>query len=457
MSPVKSYSQEQTTSGSVENVMSDTSTRLTQQISQLPKNDDISRFPIPNGTILFYPGRKYNLYKVSILEHDLVSSKVKYLQWGPNYNEWVCSKSIWAYSQFTQLLSTVKKIPKDLSARIDELVRSATLGSGSSGPSDNPSKLPDLKTICSKNIPTIRYMPVKFRIPWYGIITSIIEDCISNADCVENWRKFFAVSKCVSRASNRGGKKHKQQQENSMMNRFERWRSGEYAALWYEAASIKQAKNKSNSRMEALAFRAKTRCLRGQFGRAAKILSSEGTAPDNRKTLIELKKLHPEENEILEPLEEYSCEAYQFDEGKVFLQLQSSKFTAAGPFKMYPEHLLHAINCSISDQSKRAMNSLTKLVNLASRGQIPSFVALAFCSATLTALNKKKTGIRPIAVVEVIRLLFAKCIAKEAAIEAVELFGSKQLGVAVKGGAESSHLLGSTKVLMPSIMSFASF
>ena len=92
---------------------------------------------------------------------------------------------------------------------------------------------------------------------------------------------------------------------------------------------------------------------------------------------------------------------------------------------------------------------------------------------------------------EVIRRLVAKCIAKEAAIEAVKLFGSKLLGVAVKGGAESvvhatkitfekmkivkrggilqidfrsafnsvkrSHLLGSTKVLTPSIISFASF
>ena len=137
------------------------------------------------------------------------------------------------------------------------------------------------------------------------------------------------------------------------------------------------------------------------------------------------------------------------------------------------------------------MNSLTNLVNLASRGQLPSFVAPAFCSATLTALNKKKTGIRPIAVGDVIRRLVAKCIAKEAAIEAFELFGSKQLGVVVKGGAESivhatkitfkrmksvksggilqidfrnainavkhSHLLGSTKVLMPSIISLASF
>ena len=112
---------------------------------------------------------------------------------------------------------------------------------------------------------------------------------------------------------------------------------------------------------------------------------------------------------------------------------------------MYPEHIPQAINCFISDQSKRATYSLTKLVNLASRGQLPSFVAPAFCSATLTALNKKKTGSRPIAVGEVIRRLVAKCIAKEAAIEAVELFGAEQLGVAVRGGAES--IVHATKII----------
>ena len=158
--------------------MSDTSTGLEQQISELTINDDICRFLIPVGTIFFYPDRKDNLYKASILEQNLVRSKVRYLQLGPNCDEWVCSKSIWAYSQFTQFLSTVKKIPRDLSALIDELVQSATQGSGSSGPSDNPSKLPDLKTFCSKNIPTIRDIPVKFRMPWSRIITSIIEDCI---------------------------------------------------------------------------------------------------------------------------------------------------------------------------------------------------------------------------------------------------------------------------------------
>ena len=76
---------------------------------------------------------------------------------------------------------------------------------------------------------------------------------------------------------------------------------------------------------------------------------------------------------------------------------------------------------------------LTKLDNLACKGQIPNFMAPAFYSATLTAL--KTNGIRLIALGEVICHLVAKCIAKEAAYEAVELFPAKQLGVAVRGGA----------------------
>ena len=86
---------------------------------------------------------------------------------------------------------------------------------------------------------------------------------------------------------------------------------------------------------------------------------------------------------------------------------------------------------------KRAITSLTKFVNLASSGQLPEFVAPILCNATLTALKKLKGGVRPIAVGEVIRLLIAKCIAREAKSEAADLFNIKELGVAVKGGAEA--------------------
>ena len=179
-------------------------------------------------------------------------------------------------------------------------------------------------------------------------------------------------------------------------------------------------------------------CIQGQFGRAAKILSSDGVAPDNKETLKQLMNLHPAEEVPPRVTDDYSSYAYQLDEASVFKQLQSfSNFTAARSSKMYPEHLLHAVTCAVPDQSKKSITSITKLVNLASRGQLPSFVAPTFCSASLTALKKTKGGVRPIAVGEVLRRLIAKCIVQEASSDAVELFSSRQLGVAVKCGAES--------------------
>ena len=108
---------------------------------------------------------------------------------------------------------------------------------------------------------------------------------------------------------------------------------------------------------------------------------------------------------------------------------------------MYPEHLLHAVKCGAPDHSKRAITSLKKCVTLASRGQLPEFVAPILCIATLTALKKLKDEVRPIAVGEVIRRLIAKCIASEVNSEAVDLFNTKQMVVAVKGVDEGIVLV----------------
>ena len=120
--------------------------------------------------------------------------------------------------------------------------------------------------------------------------------------------------------------------------------------------------------IEALAARAKALCLQGQFGRAAKTLSSDGVAPDYIQTFRELKTLHPLEEEPRLSFQDYSSQAHQFDEPTVFGQKEAfPNFSAARPSKMYPERILHAVNCAASDQSKQAITSITKLVNLASR------------------------------------------------------------------------------------------
>ena len=80
-----------------------------------------------------------------------------------------------------------------------------------------------------------------------------------------------------------------------MLSRFERSKNSDYAGLWLEAASMKQAKKINHYSMKLLAGRAKSFCLRGQFGRASKILFSDGLAPDNKQKVKELMNLHPAE------------------------------------------------------------------------------------------------------------------------------------------------------------------
>ena len=102
-----------------------------------------------------------------------------------------------------------------------------------------------------------------------------------------------------------------------------------------------------------------------------------------------------------------------------------------------PEHLLHAVNCTTTDQTKKAITGKTKLVHFASRGQLHVTMAPVFCIASLIFLKKLKEAIRPIAVGEVLRGLIAKGIAKQTQSELRKLFLSKQHGVGVTGGAES--------------------
>ena len=167
------------------------------------------------------------------------------------------------------------------------------------------------------------------------------------------------------------------------------------------------------------------------------------------QTFRGLKTLHPLEEKPRLRFQDYSSQAHKFGEPTVFGQIEAFPiFSAVGPSKMYPEHLLHAVNCAASDQPKQAITGITKLVNFASRGQLPVSVAPLFCSASLTALKKLKGGVRPIAGGKVLRRWVAKCIAKQTQTESAKLFSSKQLGVGVKCGAKStkhSHLYYSNK------------
>ena len=219
----------------------------------------------------------------------------------------------------------------------------------------------------------------------------MIIDCIEDPNTEVNWKKLFGLSKCILRASIRGGRKHRRNIDQRFLVGNNRW----------NAACLKQSKRSSYTSSKDIIKRAKILCFQGQYGRAENVLAPDGFAPVNKATLDGLKKLHPTEGKPI-VVQIFSSQAYHFSEEKVSEQFNSfSGFTAAGPSKMFPEHLLHDVQCTASDQSQIVLRIMTKLVNIRCRGELPEFFSQALCSASLSALLKKKGGIRSIAVGEV--------------------------------------------------------
>ena len=352
------------------------SSGLTQQMSNLTIEN---KFHISPGSILFIPDTADKVYKIQVLEHLLEEPKVRYIGWGPDYDSLINSESIWSYWCFKKPSSKLKRISKELSDQADDMLINAEIapyvdealaGLNSERIRTN-GNLPDRKTLLHTKVPTIRYVPINVRYKWSEIFSDVIADCIEDPNTELIWRKLFGLSKCILRASNRRGQKHRRNNDQRFLERIKRWNSGEFAGLWNEACSVKQSKRSNDTSSEDIIKRAKNLSFQGQYGRAAKVLTSDGFAPLNKATLDSVKKLHPTKRTPI-VVQSFSSQAYQSSEENVSEQLNSfSRFTAAGPSKMFPEHLLHAVQCTASDQSQIALRVLTKLVNISCRGELP--------------------------------------------------------------------------------------
>ena len=147
---------------------------LTQSMSNLTVDNSDPRFQVSVDI----------LFQINVTGHKNNKTKISYSSLGPQFDEWVCSRSVWAYAQSSSFLSNTRKIPRDIAARFDKIVLTGetetSLGSPEVSPGAsniNPIGLPDLETICKKQIPTLRYIPVKFRFSWPDVLTKIIEGC----------------------------------------------------------------------------------------------------------------------------------------------------------------------------------------------------------------------------------------------------------------------------------------
>ena len=160
-----------------------------------------------------------------------------------------------------------------------------------------------------------------------------------------------------------------------------------------------------------------SRCNDGDIFSTLRILTSEDTmAPHNVETVAALRSKHPSAPtgpELPEPTFNPDFQPLSVDSESILNTVKSMKSgSGAGMDGVRPFHLQQMLGADTAEQGRRLLSALTSLTNLVLQGGVPDFARDAFYGASLIALAKKGSGIRPIAVGSVYRRLASKICAR---------------------------------------------
>ena len=196
--------------------------------------------------------------------------------------------------------------------------------------------------------------------------------------------------------------------------------------------------------LHSLATRVSTKLEEGDFRGAVRLACSEdAVAEHNDATIAALRAKHPaphpDTNFPLPPKENEPQPPIAVTEQDVARAVLSfPRGSAGGPDGLLPQHLKDLISNSARAGGKKLLAALTAFTNLVLSGITPVQVRPLFFGATLTALNKKDGGLRPIAVGCTLRRMVAK-VASRAVLERMgSLLAPLQLGFGTSLGAEAA-------------------
>lgn len=181
----------------------------------------------------------------------------------------------------------------------------------------------------------------------------------------------------------------------------------------------------------------------GDIKGAVRLLaSSEDIAPQDDNTFAALQQKHPPVPVDLSlpasPDGDYPTPTMASAEDIRRALASFRPGSAGGPDGLRPSHLSALISRKSAEAGARLLTSLTELVNLVLRGEVPEFARNVFYGATLCALGKKDGGIRPIAVGSTFRRLATKVGARPLAVGIGDHLRPVQLGFSSRGGCEAA-------------------
>jgi hypothetical protein len=308
--------------------------------------------------------------------------------------------------------------------------------------------LPSLQQAHSTFIPTLKHIP---RAAWGEFAreqAKVWHNLVADPGDESLWVLEAIMSRCILPACRGPRVADAYSQGRLVKERLRRWRAGEYRELWEEAVTLTKRQPKARrqrggqdpeerSQEQRNAERARVLAQEGEYTRSLQALTSAGMATQSAATNTEMRAKHPAASSELGDLPTTDAAPLSFTQQDVMKAVgKFRRGSAPGPSGLRPEHLKCALKAA-PNRGDRALEGLTKLLNIMVAGAVPESVAPFLCGARLHAALKKDGGIRPIAVGNLLRRLVAKLAARALADRAATLLSPNQLGVGVRGGCEA--------------------
>ena len=217
--------------------------------------------------------------------------------------------------------------------------------------------------------------------------------------------------------------------------------------LWEEAMkstrtppqSRKKAGDNIPSQEERNAARATRLAQQGEYTRAIQSLVSTGLAQHTQHNAREMQAKHPPAAHppTFQP-QHADTPQMSFTSDQVMKGILSfRKGSAPGPSGLRAEHLRAATQSAPPNRRAKALEAVSRLVNVMAAGDVPEEVAPFLSGARMHAGIKKCGGLRPIAIGNLFRRLTSKCVMHGVADRAGSMLGPHQVGVGVPGGLEA--------------------
>jgi hypothetical protein len=170
-----------------------------------------------------------------------------------------------------------------------------------------------------------------------------------------------------------------------------------------------------------------------RFADAVRCMKSLGNAVCDKSTADALQNLHPHSNPpaVVPPVDSTPFQINQANFRKLIYKFK--KTVAPGLSGL---RISHIIQLSSGAPDLQLTQLFTQIINLMLAGKVPQEAGKFLFGASLSALNKKNGGIRPIAAGDVLRRIAGKAVCATFSGSFCELFGKNQFGVGVKGGME---------------------